>query len=415
MRIELPESVKYIINKLSNAGYEAYAVGGCIRDSVMGIEPKDWDITTDAKPEEIKSIFKNTVDTGIKHGTVTVLYRSAAYEITTYRIDGVYSDGRHPDEVLYTDNLYEDLRRRDFRMNAMAYNDEKGFIDPFDGRADIEKREINCVGDAHERFSEDALRILRAFRFAAQLGFDIGKGTEAGALVLKNRLQLVSAERIREELNKIIMSGNPNVLYYIAKLGILGIAVPEMNIPEDSGNLQDYMEAIAYIGDSPAARWTVWLLGLINLKGSINVGSLLRKLKFDNKTIKMSCDIAKFVEYSEEDLRPENARFFLHAAGSPETVDAIMEVRKALAVKVYKSIERFELLSLIEKGYKQIYKNKDCLFIKDLAINGNDLMDIGYKQGTELGQILNILLNAVLINPKLNKKDKLLDYLKTRN
>ncbi len=344
-----------------------------------------------------------------------MLYRSAAYEITTYRIDGVYSDGRHPDEVLYTDNLYEDLRRRDFRMNAMAYNDEKGFIDPFDGRADIEKREINCVGDAHERFSEDALRILRAFRFAAQLGFDIGKGTEAGALVLKNRLQLVSAERIREELNKIIMSGNPNVLYYIAKLGILGIAVPEMNVPEDFGNLQDYMEAIAYIDDSLAARWTVWLLGLINLKGSINVGSVLRKLKFDNKTIKMSCDIVKYVDYSEEDLRPETARFFLHAAGSPETVGAIMEVRKALAVKVYKSIERFELLSLIEKNYKQIYENKECLFIKDLAINGNDLMDIGYKQGTELGQILNILLNAVLINPKLNKKEKLLDYLKTRN
>ena len=171
MRINLPEQVKRILGELNRNGYEAYAVGGCVRDAILGREPQDWDITTAAKPEQVKAVFSRTLDTGIQHGTVTVMVDHVGYEVTTYRIDGEYEDSRHPKEVSYTLNLLEDLRRRDFTINAMAYNEECGLVDAFDGVGDLQKGIIRCVGDARERFSEDALRMLRALRFAAQLGF----------------------------------------------------------------------------------------------------------------------------------------------------------------------------------------------------------------------------------------------------
>ncbi len=229
MDIRLPEDVKKIIDALQNAGHEAYAVGGCVRDALIGREPQDWDITTSARPEEVKSIFSHTVDTGIKHGTVTVMLNHTGYEVTTYRIDGEYEDCRHPKEVTFTTRLSEDLLRRDFTINAMAYNEKDGLVDLFGGRDDLEKGIIRCVGEAAERFDEDALRILRAFRFAAQLGFEIDRGTYAAAAERAENLRKVSAERIRVELNKILLSKGPDRLFEAQEAGVTKVVLPEFD------------------------------------------------------------------------------------------------------------------------------------------------------------------------------------------
>ena len=212
MPIQLPEDVKAILHTLQTAGYEAYAVGGCIRDSLLGRIPDDWDITTSAKPEETKALFGRTVDTGIRHGTVTVMRHGRGYEVTTYRVDGEYEDGRHPKEVTFTASLKEDLKRRDFTVNAMAYNEKDGLVDLFGGRQDLERGIIRCVGDANERFSEDALRIMRAVRFSAQLGFVIENGTREAIRSHAENLRQVSAERIQIELTKLVTSPHPDLL-----------------------------------------------------------------------------------------------------------------------------------------------------------------------------------------------------------
>ena len=184
LTIMVPGAVREILKTLQDAGYEAYIVGGCVRDAILGLEPKDWDITTSALPEQVKSLFSNTVDTGIQHGTVMVIRHGTGYEVTTYRIDGEYKDGRHPENVVFTRSLAEDLKRRDFTINAFAYSPEKGVVDMFDGLEDLENRLIRCVGDPNARFSEDALRIMRAVRFSAQLAFKIETVTLAASGVM---------------------------------------------------------------------------------------------------------------------------------------------------------------------------------------------------------------------------------------
>jgi len=215
MNIILPEKVKYIISVIEKAGYEAYAVGGCVRDSLLDRVPKDWDITTDALPEEVKGMFRRTLDTGLQHGTVTVMLDGEGFEVTTYRIDGQYEDGRHPDSVSFTRKLSEDLLRRDFTINAMAYNETKGIVDIFDGQADLENRVIRAVGDPVQRFSEDALRIMRAARFASELDFEIENETLAAMKKLSPNIEKVSAERIRVELMKLIMGKRPEKLHVL--------------------------------------------------------------------------------------------------------------------------------------------------------------------------------------------------------
>lgn len=219
-KIEIPKSVKLIINVLEENGFEAFAVGGCVRDTILGRNPQDWDITTSALPEQVKALFNRTIDTGIQHGTVTVMIKRVGYEVTTYRVDGEYNDGRHPDSVEFTSNLIEDLKRRDFTINAMAYNPTVGLIDAFDGIGDIERKLIKCVGVAEERFGEDALRILRAVRFSAQLGFEIENDTMKAIEKLAPTLEKISAERIRVEMEKLIVSNHPDKLITAYKSGI---------------------------------------------------------------------------------------------------------------------------------------------------------------------------------------------------
>ena len=229
MKIDLPIDVNFIIRKLEEAGFEAYAVGGCVRDRILGKEPNDWDITTSAKPEQVKSLFDHTIDTGIQHGTVTVMINHVGYEVTTYRIDGKYEDGRHPTEVTFTPDLLEDLKRRDFTINAMAYNDSTGLVDAFDGVFDLERGIIRCVGKPEKRFSEDALRMLRAIRFAAQLGFSIDENTMNGVKMLAGTLKRVSAERIQVELVKLLLSDNPDRLRDAYTSGLTAVFLPEFD------------------------------------------------------------------------------------------------------------------------------------------------------------------------------------------
>ena len=205
INIRIPESVERILKTLMEHGYEAYAVGGCVRDAVLGRTPNDWDITTSAKPEAVKRLFRKTIDTGIAHGTVTVMLDHTGYEVTTYRIDGEYEDGRHPKNVEFTGNLVEDLKRRDFTINAMAYNHIHGLVDAFDGIGDIRCRRIRCVGNPSDRFNEDALRILRAIRFAAGLDFEIEDETRKAVAILAGNLRKISKERIQAELEKLLM------------------------------------------------------------------------------------------------------------------------------------------------------------------------------------------------------------------
>ena len=243
MVLKLPENVKKIIHTLQDAGFEAYAVGGCVRDALLGREPDDWDITTSALPQQVKGLFARTIDTGLQHGTVTVLFRAGkdgwdTYEVTTFRIDGVYEDARHPKDVTFTPSLKEDLRRRDFTINAMAYNETAGLVDCFDGLSDLKKKQIRCVGDARERFTEDALRMMRAVRFAAQLGFSVVPDTLAQIRALAHRLSMISAERIRTELVKLLVSEHPDQLKILYESGLTDVFLPEfsalMETPQQS-------------------------------------------------------------------------------------------------------------------------------------------------------------------------------------
>ncbi|MBQ8596767.1 MAG: CCA tRNA nucleotidyltransferase, partial [Lachnospiraceae bacterium] len=228
--ITLPEKVKFIIDTIMDAGYEAYAVGGCIRDSILGRIPDDWDITTSATPDQVKELFKRTVDTGIQHGTVTVMLDKEGFEVTTYRIDGEYEDSRHPKEVTFTANLVEDLKRRDFTINAMAYNDKAGLVDVFEGIQDIERKMIRCVGCPKERFTEDALRMMRAVRFSAQLGYEIEENTAVAIKELAGNLVNISAERIQVELVKLVTSPHPENLRIAYETGITKVILPEFDV-----------------------------------------------------------------------------------------------------------------------------------------------------------------------------------------
>ena len=231
MNIKMPKNVEMIIEKLILNGYEAYAVGGCIRDSIMGIEPKDWDICTSALPEETKSIFKDyrIIETGIKHGTVTILIEKQMYEVTTFRIDGIYQDNRHPESVTFVSAVKEDLARRDLTINALAYNNRSGIIDYFGGLQDLKNKKISCVGNADKRFNEDALRILRAIRFSAVYGFDIKEETDNSIHQNAYLIANISNERINAELNKILLSDKPSDIL-LKYSDVIGIFIPEIKV-----------------------------------------------------------------------------------------------------------------------------------------------------------------------------------------
>lgn len=439
LNIQLPTNVRVIIETLQGHGYEAYAVGGCVRDSILGREPGDWDITTSAMPQETKSLFHKTFDTGIEHGTVTVLLDKEGYEVTTYRIDGKYEDSRHPKEVTFTRSLKEDLLRRDFTINAMAYNDKDGLVDIFGGVEDLNKKIIRCVGNARERFSEDALRILRGIRFAAQLGFSIEEETQCGMQELAPTLYNISAERIQVELVKMLTSARPELLRYAYDLGITKIFLPEFDrlmvteqeTPHHMYNVGEHtLHALQNVRADKVLRLTMLLhdMGKPALKTMDEAGvahfkkhaleseiiakSILRRLKFDNNTIGKVTKLVRYHDYRMP-ATAKNVRRAMNIIGE-DLFPYYMEVRRAdiLAQSMYQREEKVKNLNDIEKLYQEIVETGQCVSLKNLAVTGKDLIEAGMKPGKEIGDKLNELLEMVIENPELNEKNELLKKLK---
>lgn len=435
MKIQLPDKVNQIIHTLQQHGYEAYAVGGCVRDSILGRIPDDWDITTSATPEETKSLFPRTFDTGIEHGTITVLIEREAFEVTTYRVDGKYEDSRHPSEVTFTRSLSEDLLRRDFTINAMAYNDKEGLVDIFGGLSDLECKIIRCVGNARERFGEDALRILRAVRFAAQLGFEIEKETQEGIRELAPTLANISAERIQVELVKMLVSPNPGLLKMAYELGITKVILPEFDrmmettqeTPHHKYSVGEHtLKAVEAISPEKVLRLTMLLhdTGKPELKTVDETGrahfkkhelrsaemtkEILRRLKFDNDTL---YKVVKLVEYHDYRMpaEPKNVRRAMHKI-SEELFPYYLEVREAdtLAQSEYKQKEKLQNIREIRGCYEEILKKKECVSLKSLAVTGSDLIADGMQPGREIGEVLNKLLEMVIEHPEYNTKEILL-------
>lgn len=435
MKIKLPADVQKIISDIEAAGFEAYAVGGCIRDSILGREPDDWDITTSAYPEDIKKIFRRTVDTGIQHGTVTVLMRGEGYEVTTYRIDGIYEDARHPKDVSFTDDLTEDLKRRDFTINAMAYNETRGLVDEFDGIGDLKRKVIRCVGDPMERFSEDALRMMRAVRFAAQLGFEIDPDTRGAVKELAPNLERVSVERILTELTKLICSDHPEMLRDCYELGLTAVFLPEFdkcmsspqNIKHHCYNVGEHilhtMEAIRadrvlrftmlFHDIAKPEVMTVDEEGIIHNKGHATLGEevsarILRRLHADNALIDTVKVLVRYHDWRfEADKR--SVRRAMNKIGY-DLFPLMLEVQRAdiSGQSDYKREEKIARLNDITALYQEIVADQDAIHIRDLAVSGRDLIDAGIKPGAEIGDILNEMLDHVLDKPEDNKKEILM-------
>ncbi len=434
MKIEIPLNVKSIIDILEQNGYEAYIVGGCVRDSILGITPKDWDITTNAKPPYIKEIFDHTVDTGIKHGTVSVVIDKKPYEVTTYRIDGEYLDARHPNKVSYTSNLKEDLLRRDFTINAMAYNEKSGLIDEYDGFLDLKNKIIKCVGNPYERFKEDALRMLRAIRFSARFDFSIEENTKNAVKSLAPTLSKISMERIREEFVNILISNHPEKLKELHDLGLLQIFFPEwddmINTEQNSPHhvysaAEHTIHALKSIENTKVLRLaalfhdigkpyvkTTDKNGIDHFKGHEEKGAciakkIMRRLKFDNDTIKKVTTLVKY-HY----IRPKNKAEFRRIMSKTGLFiyPDIFSLNKAdiEAQSDYKREEKLKRLSEVKKMYEEICEDKDPLFIKDLSIGGDDLKQIGIHEGKDMGRVLNALINEAIDDPTINKKDLLI-------
>lgn len=437
IKIKIPEKANYIIKTITAAGFEAYVVGGCVRDSILGRKPQDWDITTSATPEQVKAIFPRTIDTGIAHGTVTVMLEKEGFEVTTYRIDGKYEDSRHPKEVTFTPNLEEDLKRRDFTINAMAYNDEAGLIDIFGGVADMERKVIRCVGDAEARFGEDALRIMRAIRFSAQLGYEIEEQTQAAIRKLAPNLQNISAERIQVELVKLITSPHPDTLRVAYELGVTAVILPEFdkametpqNHPHHKYNVGEHtLQGLLQVPADKVLRLAVLFhdigkpdtrttdaYGIDHFRGHATVSEektreILRRLRFDNDTVFYVTRLVRYHDYGnqqEPDLRI--VRRAINKIGE-DIFPLLFKVKRAdiLSQSTFHREEKLQNLENWQQLYQEIMDKKQCISLKTLAVTGSDLIAIGMKPGRELGEVLQWLLEQVLENPEFNRKEWLL-------
>lgn len=395
MIIDLPKNVENIIERLKEHGFEGFAVGGCVRDSLLKKTPKDWDITTDALPVDMKKIFKKTFDTGIAHGTVTVLMDGVGYELTTYRVDGNYSDGRHPDSVSFSKSLSEDLCRRDFTINAMAYSNKKGIVDLFDGRKDLQNGIIRAVGDAKKRFDEDALRMLRAVRFAVQLGFKIDDDTFEAIKEKAKLLSNVSKERIFVELNKSLcgdFAQNIKMVYTSGLYRYIGKEFAKLD-----KNIYDF-----YPRKFPNKKHMYWAAFLENIDNVEAVKKILFELKSDNATRNNTYLLVKELKNplpsSDEDIR-----WSLHRIGADLFCDYI-EILKSDK----KNVDILDKIDTIENRYSLILKENHAYEISMLDITGKDLMDIGISKGPKIGEVLEFLLKKVIENPLNNEKSSLL-------
>lgn len=404
LKIKLPEHVEFIIRKLNSSGFEAFAVGGCIRDAISGRKASDWDIATGALPQDVQRIFEKTVETGILHGTISVFIEGSSYEITSYRTENVYSDFRHPDKVRFGVSLLEDLERRDFTVNALAYHPDSGLIDKFGGLKDIKNSVIKTVGDADSRFKEDALRMLRAVRFSAQLGFEIEPATFGSMKRNSGLIKHISIERISDELTGIILSPEPEKVAILFHTGILQYILPELD-----RKLKDLKEAeishilrpFKYVISEKTARWSV-LEGICG--GS---GQIVKRFRFDSRT---AATIGRIVRSLDREIgeSPAEVRKTVSAIGK-DIFPCLLHIRKGLLKAGPGLVCEQDIFGInrAKRLFKEITRSSAPLEIKDLAINGSDLKAMGIPEGVGTGLKLKGLLTAVLEDPALNNKDDL--------
>lgn len=474
-KIHMPAGAEYIIEQLNNHGFEAYIVGGCVRDSLLGKNPNDWDITTSATPYQVKEIFKRTIDTGIQHGTVTVMvdrkyvdgeasgktgiddqknigkienkrdnhtnnkkvsHYDHAFEVTTYRVDGKYEDHRRPKEVTFTACLEEDLKRRDFTINAMAYNHETGVVDVFGGQQDLENGVIKAVGVAEDRFEEDALRILRAVRFAAQLGFNIEEETKKAMTKLAKNLSFISAERIQVEITKLITSNHPDRLVEAYNLGITKVVLPEFDRMMETNQDNPHhiynvglhtIKVMEHVPPTQILRYTALFHdvakpktktvdedGVGHFYGHPAVGAdmakdIMKRLKLDNHTIDEVCMLVKEHESCFGETSIKAFRRFLNRIGKNRFHDfAIIRKADIAGQSDFDRDEKEAGIKALEEMYQQIKQENHCTVLTDMEIKGQDLINLGIKPGKEMGDILKALFDKVLDDPTLNDREILI-------
>ncbi len=458
--MKIPENAERIIKTLEEHGHEGYVVGGCVRDMILRREPGDWDITTSAEPEEVKALFPRTIDTGIRHGTVTVMFGKEGYEVTTYRMDGEYEDHRHPKEVVFTPSLREDLKRRDFTINAMAYNPKAGIVDEFEGIQDLGRKCIRCVGEPRERFEEDALRMLRGIRFAAQLEFGIEVNTLSAIREKAPTLVSVSAERIRSELTKLLLADASDRLLLAVQTGLSRYFLPELddmittsqNNPHhcfDVGNHS--LEAVRQINriwkeeELPGipreekAHVVLVYAALLhdvakpdcketdeegidhfynhNELAAEKAKGILKRLKFDNETISLVTKVIRYHDsrhenclidgkYSEKGKRA--MRRLMNRIG-PSAMPYLFALQRAdlLAQSDYTRDEKLAKLGAAQRCYDEICQAGEAVGREDLAIGGRELLALGVKPGPGMGELLNQLMEAVLDDPSKNTEYEL--------
>lgn len=441
IQITMPPAAARIIDRLQQAGHEAYIVGGCVRDSILGREPEDWDITTSALPEEVKGLFRRTIDTGIQHGTVTIMDGSEGYEVTTYRLDGAYEDSRHPASVEFTRSLVEDLKRRDFTINAMAYNEKDGLVDEFDGIGDLERGVIRCVGCPKERFGEDALRMMRALRFSAQLGFTVEPETLDAVKKLAPTPDKISKERIQTELNKLLLSNHPGYFRLLYETGITKVILPEfdvlMDLPQNN-RFHCYtvgehtLKAVEAAPAELSLRMTMLLHDVAKgftattdengeshfyghaAEGAVWAGKFLRGLKYDNRTIDRVTALVKW-----HDCRIDSTKKAVRKAMSTigaELFPDFLEVCRAdtMAKSDYARALILPELNDIEAPAAEIIADEECLSLKQPAVGGSDLIAAGMKPGPQMGDELNRLLQPVIEDPQCNTREYLLTQIGQR-
>lgn len=428
MHIKIPDKVKFIIDTFYENNYEAFMVGGCIRDFLLSKEPKDYDIATSALPNITESLFEKTIPTGIKHGTITVLLDKEPFEVTTYRVEGEYKDNRRPDEISFVTNIKDDLSRRDFTINAFAYNSKEGLKDYFNGLEDLQNKIIRTVGDSNKRFNEDALRMMRAIRFASQLDFNIEKSTLDGIKKNKNLLKNISSERIRDELCKLLLSDNPRKgLNLLKDCGVLDVIIPELtSLIGFNHKTKDYNEdlfdhTLSVVENTPndlILRLSALFHDIGKPKVNDNISEditrkILTRLHFDNKTIKSVCILIKEYMNVLGNSTDIDIKRFINRT-SKENIYSLLEFQKAHVLSLKNSDLDLYELNDIKNKIDNIINSNIPISIKDLNIDGSILTkELNLKPGKVIGETLNYLLEVVLNNPNLNNETILLEKAKT--
>lgn len=439
MNFKLPDDVVYIIEKLHRAGYDAFVTGGAVRDLIMHKEPHDYDIATSALPEDVKKLFTRTIDTGIKHGTVTAIVNGVGYEITTFRTDGIYTDGRHPEQVRFVNSVYTDCARRDFTINSMMYGSDGEMIDFFGGHTDIEKKLIRCVGESEKRFKEDALRMLRAVRFSAALSFDIEPNTEKAIRKCSMLIKRVSTERIFEELNKILLSDNPDHIRVLHELGLLRYIIPQLDVcfyEEQRNKYHIYtvgehiMHTIKNTPRNLVLRWAALLHDIGKpCCSSVDSAGIIHFYGHHRESCRIATDVLYRLHMDKDSIRSISILIENHDVRVEPSLPAVKRMMARTGEKLFEQLMLLQKADNMAKNpsfypekekridaaldtYRRIIAEGQPYLVSHLAVNGRDLQKIGYKPGRIIGDTLRKLIDEVIIDSQLNTREYLLERAK---